>query len=160
MCMCVFMHNITCMFEGKADLSGHVCLAWMFYMWSIMMIMTILIVSFMLSLAEGRDDTLWRSLPGLPISAIAAHRPPPMLMSYCVFVGASGNRVAVDAPDEEAMWGLSTLFMTSSCSPPMPTVATSPPPFVSLSTPASKGTSLILLYSIAAFVFIYELDWT
>jgi hypothetical protein len=31
---------------------------------------------------------------------------------------------------------------------------------VSLSTPASKGTSLVSLSSIAAFVFIYELDWT
>jgi hypothetical protein len=67
------------------------------------MIMTILIVSFMLSAAEGQDDILWRSLPGLPIPAVAAHRPPPMLMSYCVFVGASGNRVAVDAPDVDAM---------------------------------------------------------
>jgi hypothetical protein len=45
-----------------------------------------------------------------------------------------------------------------SCSPPRPTVATSPPPFVSLSTPASKGTSLVSLYLIAAFVLIYELD--
>jgi hypothetical protein len=70
-----------------------------------MMIIAILKISFMLSVAGG-DDALQQSLPGLPILAVAAHQPPPVLMFYGVFVGAFGDRVAVDALDLEAMWGL------------------------------------------------------
>jgi hypothetical protein len=154
--VCVCSCIISCMW----------CVRWYNWSWpewsirSIVMIITILIMFF--SVICGR-----RGLRSLTVSAwvtdLDCRGSLASSGADVLWPASSWGCTTTGWPWTRRIWrvcGVVQVVHGVSCSPPRPTVVTLLPPFKSSHTLVSKGMSLVSCYSIVAFAFIYELDWT